>query len=337
MAADTQLASSVTAVQTSSSTYADLTTMTLTTAAVDTRDYEVNFDGEFSSDRGEQDVSVRLVVDGVAVAASERVLHFSTLPYPGTTGEKKNGRTFHFAVAVAAAKVVKVQWKVSGGTAHAYNRALSISSTSLDTGVLPADSVSFAEFQEIDSLRLVGRTTALTGDCEQISTGSSLALGTGTLSRAALSGDIIAAADSNVTTFAGKSLKTADQAITSAAATPVAITSLDVVVVAGHAYQVSYNFSAEDTGNGADMWDFTITGPAGAALDATNSYSENTGGTFPAGSQFPAKRLSQFNVLYKPTGSGTIVLKVRETADAGGNELTVYEGSNVSATDVGVF
>lgn len=70
------------------------------------------------------------------------------------------------------------------------------------TWTIDTNVVTFAKFQQITSDRLLGRDTAGTGNVEEISLGSSLALGGLALVRAALTGDITAAQGSNATTLA---------------------------------------------------------------------------------------------------------------------------------------
>lgn len=70
-------------------------------------------------------------------------------------------------------------------------------------GNLPADSVSFAEMQDIPTNSLIGRDTAATGNPESILLNSTLEMdGSLNLQRAALTGDVTASAGSNTTAIA---------------------------------------------------------------------------------------------------------------------------------------
>ncbi len=201
MAADAQLASSTTQVDTTSTTFTDLTTMTLTTAATDTRDYQVDFNGEFQCDRGQQIVTVQLVVDGAIVAASVQEMLFPTMPAPGNFESKTLG-TFTFSASVDPGSVVKVQWKTTGGEASCLARQLSIRSTNLDTGVLPPASVSYAEIQDVTEARVLGRADGGgDGSTEELTIGVSLSFDGSNLERSALTGDVTCGLDDNATTI----------------------------------------------------------------------------------------------------------------------------------------
>jgi len=70
-------------------------------------------------------------------------------------------------------------------------------STSGTVMTIDADVVTFAKMQNISPQRLIGRTTAGSGDPTEISVAASLLLNAGQLSRAAISGDITIPAASN--------------------------------------------------------------------------------------------------------------------------------------------
>lgn len=77
------------------------------------------------------------------------------------------------------------------------------SCTGLPTAGLVNDAVTFAKIQNIATDSLVGRDTAGTGDAENILLNATLSMdGSGNLQRAALTGDIAAAAGANTTTLA---------------------------------------------------------------------------------------------------------------------------------------
>lgn len=73
----------------------------------------------------------------------------------------------------------------------------------------PNDSITFAKMQNIATARLIGRTTAGSGDPEEISLATSLEFSGSTLRRSALTGDVTAAAGSNATTIANDAVTTA--------------------------------------------------------------------------------------------------------------------------------
>lgn len=69
------------------------------------------------------------------------------------------------------------------------------------------DAVTFAKMQNVNTDRLLGRDTAGVGDVEEISLGASLSFnGAGALQRAALTGDVTAAVNSNATTIAANAV-----------------------------------------------------------------------------------------------------------------------------------
>lgn len=82
--------------------------------------------------------------------------------------------------------------------------SITIAGTGADPTVAVAtNGVSFAKMQQITTDRLLGRDTAATGNVEEVSLDSTLEFtGAGALRRAALTGDIAAAAGSNTTTLA---------------------------------------------------------------------------------------------------------------------------------------
>lgn len=75
------------------------------------------------------------------------------------------------------------------------------------TAGIAGDAVTFAKMQNIATDSLVGRDTASTGDPESITLGTSLEFsGSGSIQRAALTGDVTAAANGNVTTIANNAV-----------------------------------------------------------------------------------------------------------------------------------
>jgi hypothetical protein len=84
---------------------------------------------------------------------------------------------------------------------HATSGVYSVST--VITAEIADDAVTFAKMQNIATDRLIGRDTAATGDPEEIALNATLEwTGTGSIQRAALTGDVTAAAGSNSTTIA---------------------------------------------------------------------------------------------------------------------------------------
>jgi len=78
-----------------------------------------------------------------------------------------------------------------------------LADSAVSTAKIANNAVTFAKIQTVATDRLVGRDTAGTGNIEEISLNSTLEFsGSGSIQRAALSGDITATAGSNTTTLA---------------------------------------------------------------------------------------------------------------------------------------
>lgn len=94
----------------------------------------------------------------------------------------------------------------SGGAAAPTFRSLALADFS-------ANLLTFAKIQQIATDKLLGRDTAGTGDVEQIGLGASLSFdGAGNIQRAALTGDVTAAANGNATTIANSAVTNAKMA-----------------------------------------------------------------------------------------------------------------------------
>lgn len=90
-------------------TWGDLAGATLTTAGTGTKGYQIVFTGNFENGSANQDVLIRLMVNGVAVANSVRQVR------PSKAGVRASIDTNH-AVDIPTGQIVKVQWQVTGGT-----------------------------------------------------------------------------------------------------------------------------------------------------------------------------------------------------------------------------
>ncbi len=116
---DMQEASESTETSITSTTFVDLDSVTLTTSNTASKDYAIAFNGAFRGGNN-QTITIQLVVDGVVQAKTIR---------PGaTTGTTKpiNLGTIGKGASLATGKVIKVQWKVSGSTAFADERCITI-------------------------------------------------------------------------------------------------------------------------------------------------------------------------------------------------------------------
>lgn len=111
----------------------------------------------------------------------------------------------HTSGASFAADLALGKWVILTGTVPADDTisTVKIQNLAVTTGKLAADAVTFAKMQNITSDRLLGRDTASSGDTEEISLDTTLEwTGAQAIRRAALTGDVTAAAGSNATTIA---------------------------------------------------------------------------------------------------------------------------------------
>ncbi len=116
---DMQEASESVETSITSTSFVDLDSITLTTSNTASKDYAIAFNGAFRGGNN-QTITIQLVVDGVVQAKTIR---------PGaTTGTTKpiNLGTIGKGSSLATGKVIKVQWKVSGATAFADERCITI-------------------------------------------------------------------------------------------------------------------------------------------------------------------------------------------------------------------
>lgn len=97
-------------------------------------------------------------------------------------------------------------------TASAGSGSTTIADNAVTTSKILNANVTLAKIANIASSRILGRTTIGSGAPEELSVGSSLGLSLGTLSRAALTGDVTAGSDSNATTIANDAVTNAKMA-----------------------------------------------------------------------------------------------------------------------------
>lgn len=167
--------------------------------------------------------------------------------------------------------------------------ATELASNSVTTAKILDDAVTFAKIQNITSDRLLGRDAASSGDAEEISLDSTLEFtGSGSIRRAALTGDITASAGSNSTTLATVnsnvgSFGTASNVstvtvnakglVTAASNTPIQITTSqvtgldDIIADAEYAQSSGLKFGGVLSINGSNPARFDITAGSGEIVD----------------------------------------------------------------------
>ena len=119
---DNQEVDSQSEFNTTSGSYVDLTTMTLTTSNTKNLNYMIFFNTELSHNGENQTIDVQIVVDGVAHTASIR--SWESYDDSVNTFNPRNFSTMALVDNVANGKVIKVQVKSSTGTANFYKRSL---------------------------------------------------------------------------------------------------------------------------------------------------------------------------------------------------------------------
>ena len=141
-----------------------------------------------------------------------------------------------------------------------------------ETASIIDGSVTFAKMQTIATDRLIGRDTAGTGAPEPIALGASLEFGgSGTIQRAALTGDVTATANSNATTIAANAVTNAKLAQMTAATVkgrasgagtgdPVDLTADQVAAIVNAATGLGSTWTALPYTTGATTWADFVTG-----------------------------------------------------------------------------
>ena len=115
---DRQTVSAVDSPTTGSLTFVDIPGMTLTTSNSGTLDYLVFFNATVSNSIANRTISIRVIVNGVALPESERDID---LP---SSNANTISSTVALKAAVATGQIVKMEWKTSGGTATVNQRTL---------------------------------------------------------------------------------------------------------------------------------------------------------------------------------------------------------------------
>lgn len=121
---DNQAVHSQTAFSTTSTSFVDVTTMTLTTSNTASLSYLIIFDGEIENSLNDAILTLQIMVDGVADANSIR--NFKVHDNSIASTDKQQMMAQAMAAAVATGKVIKVQAKTSLGTFTITNRSLII-------------------------------------------------------------------------------------------------------------------------------------------------------------------------------------------------------------------
>jgi len=118
---DLQIAQTATVVNTASSSFVDLPSMTLTTPNDGvTRNYKIFFSGGFNGNSNNNEGALIVDVGGVNAALSFR-------PFLLRSAEDTDGSTQHVAFSVAPNTIIKIEWQqVGGGNIDAMERSLII-------------------------------------------------------------------------------------------------------------------------------------------------------------------------------------------------------------------
>jgi hypothetical protein len=116
---DAQISSSSITDSTSSITYVDIPSMTLTTNNIIPRKYLILFSGTFNGTNN-RIVDIRIVIDDIEDSSSIRTHKITS------GGAQFNITTQAISDNLANDKIIKVQWKIDGGTLSISNRSLII-------------------------------------------------------------------------------------------------------------------------------------------------------------------------------------------------------------------
>jgi len=117
---DAQHAVSSTLTSTTTATYIDLNSMTITSSNSTSTTYLLTFSCEIENDSANQEVYIILNVDGSDLTATERSIEIKN------TNKKHIIATNCLAENLANSKIIKVRYKTTGGTCKVYNRVLTI-------------------------------------------------------------------------------------------------------------------------------------------------------------------------------------------------------------------
>lgn len=114
---DTQQANTTTSQSTTSTTYVDMTAMTLTTAAGATRSYDIRFSCEHENTNADKIHSFAILIDGVQVVERETQSNKNAI---------RNVTSFGWTATIGPSKVVKIQFKTSANTCTAYRQTMAM-------------------------------------------------------------------------------------------------------------------------------------------------------------------------------------------------------------------
>lgn len=197
------------------------------------------------------------------------------------------------------------------------------------------DSVTFAKIQNIPTDTLIGRDTAGTGDPESIAVGGGLELtGSGTLRRAALTGDVTSAAGSNDTEIAAGAVGSTELADNAVATAKIQGSAVTLDKLAGIA--TDRLLGRDTAGSGAPEvltvgGGLEFTGSGGiqrSALTGDVTAAAGSGATSIAADAVTTAKIANANVTYAKIQNVTSDrLLGRDTAAAGNTEeITVGGG-----------
>lgn len=117
---DRQSVATAITTSTTSSTFTDLNLINLTTNNTVAKDYIISFSCVFDNSSTNKTIEFRIVVDGTPDATSVRTWDVKS------AGSKATINTECRAPAIATGKIIKVQYRTTGGTLTAYERNLII-------------------------------------------------------------------------------------------------------------------------------------------------------------------------------------------------------------------
>ncbi|MGH8742877.1 MAG: hypothetical protein ACREUY_01210 [Burkholderiales bacterium] len=188
------------------------------------------------------------------------------------------------------------------------------------------DAVTFAKMQNIATDRLIGRDTAGTGDPEEISLNATLEFtGAGAIQRAALTGDITAAAGNNATTIANNAVSYAKMQDVSAASRLIGRGS-----AAGAGDPQEITVSSNLAFSGTDLQ-----GPATASQAQQEAAASSTVMVAPSVQQFHPSAAKCWGIATVSAGTPTLQTSFNVTSitDTATGQLTVTIATDFSTVN----